>query len=85
LISDEVELAKGDPFAWLLLLWFVAEVEDDSYLKHNISLNTKGPYLTRQLSDCFAPAISSNMIALTESNGSTQDTEIYTGSGCGAR
>jgi hypothetical protein len=63
LIGDEVELAEGDPFAWLLLLWFIAEAEDNSHLKHNISLNTKGPYLARQLSDYFALAISSNMIA----------------------
>jgi hypothetical protein len=32
-------------------------------LKHNISLNTKDPYLARQLSDYFASVISSNMIA----------------------
>jgi hypothetical protein len=47
----------------LLLLRFVADVEDDSHMKHKISLNMKGPYLTRQLSDCFAPVISINVIA----------------------
>jgi hypothetical protein len=26
------------------------------------NLNVKGPYLAHQLSDCFAPAISSNVI-----------------------
>jgi hypothetical protein len=63
LIGDEVELVEGDPFAPLLLLWLVTDVEDDSHLKHKISLNTKGPYLAHQLLDCFAPAITSNMIA----------------------
>jgi hypothetical protein len=63
LIGDEVELAEGDPLARLLLLWFIADLEDDSHLKHKISLNVKGPHLERQLSDCFAPAISSNVIA----------------------
>ena len=43
LIGDEVELAEDDLLAWLLLLWFVTDVEDDSYLKHKISLNAKGP------------------------------------------
>jgi hypothetical protein len=47
LVSKEVELA---------------EVEDDSHLKHKISLNVKGPYLARQLLDYFALAISSNVI-----------------------
>jgi len=61
LIGDEIELAEGDPFAHLLL-WFIVEVEDDSHLKHNISLNTKGPYLVRQLLYYFAPATSSNVI-----------------------
>jgi hypothetical protein len=70
LVGDEVELAEGDPLARLLLR-FVVEVEDDSHMKHNISLNMKGPYLSPQLSDCFAPAISSNKIAQTESDGST--------------
>jgi hypothetical protein len=37
------------------------------------------------MSDCFAPAIFSNVIASMESDGSTGDTKIYTGSGCGAR
>jgi hypothetical protein len=59
LVGDEVELAEGDPLARLLLFWFVANVEDDSHLKHKISLNAKGPYLACQLSDCFASAISS--------------------------
>jgi hypothetical protein len=62
LVSDEVELAKGDPLAWLLLFWFIVDVEDDSHLKHKISLNAKGPYLARQPSDCFAPEIFSNVI-----------------------
>jgi hypothetical protein len=63
LIGDEVELTEGDPLARLLLLWFVTDVEDDSHLKHKISLNAKGPHLERQQLDCFAPAISSNVIA----------------------
>jgi hypothetical protein len=62
LVGDEVEPTEGDPLARLLLFWFVADVEDDSHLKHKISLNAKGPYLAHQLSDYFAPAISSNMI-----------------------
>jgi hypothetical protein len=62
LVGDEVELAEGDPLARLLLFWFITDVEDDSHLKHKISLNTKGPYLARQLSNCFAPAIFSNVI-----------------------
>jgi hypothetical protein len=62
LVGDEVELAKSDPLAWLLLFWFIAEVEDDSHLKHKISLNVKGPYLACQLSDYLAPAMLSNMI-----------------------
>jgi hypothetical protein len=69
LVGDEVELAEGDPPARLLLLWFVANVEDDSHLKHNdshlkhkISLNLKHPYLVRQLSDYLALAMPSNMI-----------------------
>jgi hypothetical protein len=62
LVGDEVELAEGDLLARLLLLQFIADVEDDSHMKHKISLNMKGPYLTHQLSDCFAPAISSNVI-----------------------
>jgi hypothetical protein len=33
--------------------------------------------------DCFALAISRNVIALMESDGSTRDTEIYTGLGHG--
>jgi hypothetical protein len=37
--------------------------DDDSHLKHDINLNAKGPYLARQLSDCLAAAISSNVIA----------------------
>ena len=63
LVGDEVELAEGDLLAQLLLFWFITEVEDDSHLKHKISLNANGPYLARQPSDCFALAISSNMIA----------------------
>jgi hypothetical protein len=43
LFSNEVELAKGDPLARLPLFWFITEVEDDSHLKHKISLNMKGP------------------------------------------
>jgi hypothetical protein len=62
LVGDEVKLAKGDPLARQLLFWFIADVDDDSYLKHKISLNTKGPYLLRQLLDCFASVISSNVI-----------------------
>jgi hypothetical protein len=62
LIGDEVELAEGDPFAQLLLLLFITDVEDDTHLKYKISLNTKGPYLARQLLDYFALAISCNVI-----------------------
>ena len=61
MVGDEVELAEGDLFAWLLLFWFVAEVEDDNHLKHKISLNVKGPYLACQLSDYLAPAMPSNV------------------------
>jgi hypothetical protein len=62
LIGDEVELFKGDPFARLLLLRFITDVEGDSHLKHKISLYMKGPYLVCQLSNYFASAISSNVI-----------------------
>jgi len=62
LVGDEVEFAKGDPLARLLLSRFIVDVEDDSHLKHKISLNMKGPYLARQLSNCFALEISSNVI-----------------------
>jgi hypothetical protein len=37
------------------------------------------------VSDCFAPAISSNVIMLMELDGSTRDIEIYTGLGHGTR
>jgi hypothetical protein len=37
------------------------------------------------VSDCFALAISSNVIMLMELDGSTQDIEIYTGLGHGTR
>ena len=60
LVSDEVELAEGDPLARLLLSRFVADVEDDSHPKHKITLNAKDPYLARQLSDYLA---SGNVIA----------------------
>jgi hypothetical protein len=50
-------------------------------MKHDINLNAKGPYLARQLSDCLALTIPSNMIAKIDPDGCTQDTEIYTGSG----
>jgi hypothetical protein len=43
LVGDKVELAKGDPLAQPLLFWFITDVEDDSHMKHKISLNTKGP------------------------------------------
>ena len=62
LVGDEVKLAEGDLLAWLHFFRFVAEVEDNSHLKHNISLNAKGPYPTRQLSDYFALTIPSNVI-----------------------
>ena len=63
LVGDEVELAEGDLLAQLLLFWFITEVEDDSHLKHKISLNAKGPYLVHQLSDYLAPTMPSNVIA----------------------
>jgi hypothetical protein len=62
LVSNEVELDEGNLLAWLLLFRFIAEVEDDSHLKHTICLYAKGPYLARQLSNCFTLAISSNVI-----------------------
>jgi hypothetical protein len=63
LVGDEADFAEGDPLARLLLFWFIIDVEDDSHLEHKISLNAKGPYLAHQLSNCFALAISSNVIA----------------------
>jgi hypothetical protein len=63
LVSDEVEAAEGDILARLHPLCCVVEVDDDSHLKHDINLNTKGPYLARQLSDCLASAMPSNMTA----------------------
>ena len=63
LIGDEVELVEGDLLARLLPFWFLAEVKDDSHLKHKISLNAKGPYLVRKLSDYLAPTMPSNVIA----------------------
>jgi hypothetical protein len=62
LVSDEVELAEGDLLARLHFFWFIAEVEDNSHLKHSISLYAKGPYLARKLSNCFAPAITCNVV-----------------------
>jgi hypothetical protein len=63
LVRDEVELAEGDLLAWPHFFWFITEVEDGSYLKHNTILYAKGPYLAHQLSDYLAPAIPSNEIA----------------------
>lgn len=62
LVGDEVEFDKGYLLPRLLLFWFFVEVEDNSHLKHKISLNAKGPYLACQLPGCFALVISSNMI-----------------------
>ena len=62
-IGDEVEATKGDLLAQLDPLHTIVDVADDSHLKHDINLNTKGPYLVCQLSDYFALVISSNMIA----------------------
>ena len=62
LIADGVEAVEGDLLAWLHHLHGVVDIDDDSHLKHNVNLYAKGPYLARQLSDCFAPAISSNVI-----------------------
>ena len=61
--GGEVELADGDLLAWLLPFRFLVEVKDDSHLKHKISLNAKGPYLVRKLSDYLAPTMPSNVIA----------------------
>jgi hypothetical protein len=63
LVGDEVNLAEGDPLARLLLLRFITDVEDNSHLKHKVSLNVKGPYLACQLSDYLALAMRSNVIA----------------------
>ena len=62
LVGDEIELSEGDLLARLHFFWFVTEVEDNSHLKHNISLYVKDPYLARKLSDCFASAITCNVI-----------------------
>ena len=62
-VSYEVKAAEGDLLAQLHLLHGIIDVDDDSHLKHDINLNTKGPYLERQLSDCLALAMPSNMIA----------------------
>ena len=63
MVNDEVEFVEGDPLARLLLFRFIADVEDDSHLKHKISLNAKGPYLALELLDYLASAMPSNMIA----------------------
>jgi len=63
LIGDEVQAIEGDPLAQLHLFLGVVDVDDDSHLKHNINLNTKGLYLVCQLSNCLASAMPSNMIA----------------------
>ena len=63
LIADGVEAVEGDLLAWLHPLHGVIDVDDDSHLKHDINPNTKDPYLARQLSDCLAPAMPSNVIA----------------------
>ena len=47
LVSDEVEAVEGDHLTQLHPLCSIVDVDDDSYLKHDINLNTKGPYLTR--------------------------------------
>jgi hypothetical protein len=83
LVGVEVELAKGNLLARLHFFWFIAEVEDNSHLKHDISLYAKGPYLVHKLLDYLALAMPSNVIAKMELNGSTRDTRIYTGSGHG--
>jgi hypothetical protein len=62
LISDEVQATEGDLLAWLHLLCGFVDVDDDSHLKHNINLNTKGPYLACQLLDYLALAMPSNVI-----------------------
>lgn len=58
LMGDDVELAKGDLFAWLHLLRIIAKVKDNIHLKHNMNLYAKGPYLA--CSEDLASAISSN-------------------------
>ena len=63
LVGDEVEATEGDLLTRLHPFHSVSNVDDDSHLKHDINLNTKGPYLVRQLSDYLAPAMPSNMIA----------------------
>ena len=63
LIADGVEAVEGDLLAWLHPLHGVIDVDDDSHLKHDINLNAKGPYLTRQLSDCLALAMPRNVMA----------------------
>jgi hypothetical protein len=40
LVGDEVEAAEGDLLARLHPLRGVIDVDDDSYLKHDINLNT---------------------------------------------
>jgi hypothetical protein len=62
-IGDEVQTTEGDPLTRLHLLCITVDVDDDSHLKHNVNLNTKGPYLVCQLSDYFAQAMPRNMIA----------------------
>ena len=69
LVDDEVKATEGDLLAWLHPLYDIIDVDDDSHLKHDINLNTKGPYLARQLSDCLALAMPSNMIVLIDPDG----------------
>ena len=62
LVGDEVEATKCDLLTQLHPLRGVINVDDDSHLKHDINLNTKGPYLAHQLLDYLALAVPSNMI-----------------------
>ena len=61
LVNDEADAAKGDLLARLHPLCSIIVVDDDSYLKHDINLNAKGPFLAHQLSDHLASAMPSNM------------------------
>jgi hypothetical protein len=62
LVGDEVEVTEGDLLSRLHPLRVIVDVDDDSHLKHDINLNVKGPCLARQLSDCLALAMPSNVI-----------------------
>jgi hypothetical protein len=69
---DRIEVVAPWPFFFgRLLITPLLDLQRIAIRNTKTNLNAKGPYLVRQLSDCFAPAMSSNIITQTELDGST--------------